>query len=368
MTEDMKDSLSISVFKNLFNLFLFIYTTIFYLQSFYKHFIYKHTAITTRYHLQEMKIIHILFIIFAIVSYTIAQQTQICGDSTESCSWSFDETNQTLKITGTGAMTNFVSAEEIPWKEYKEKISKIEIQEGITSIGNYCFNGLTTAQSITIPASVLSIGSNPFINCSSLQEIVLINSTKYEFTNGMLIENKNKLISYLQTKEIEEVILPSNIITIGTYAISNNKFMKTLVMKKLTTTIEQFGITNCSELTTIYHYATGPTIAENGLVNCPKIEHIFVPPTFTGEYKNYNVTNPNGTCGTTAYYYFTEESGLFIIYGIGPTTNFTAGANTWQEYRNTIKKIKIVDGITTIGERFFFYNVEADYGLLIGLS
>ena len=44
----------------------------------------------------------------------------------------------------------------------RELVAELIIPEGVTSIGDYAFSGCTQLSSITIPGSVLSIGSNAF--------------------------------------------------------------------------------------------------------------------------------------------------------------------------------------------------------------
>ena len=70
----------------------------------------------------------------------------------------------TLTISGKGAMpSDFSDSSDQPWYSYSDRIRKIIIQEGITSIGDSAFYG-SGALSVEIPASVTSIGSNAFRN------------------------------------------------------------------------------------------------------------------------------------------------------------------------------------------------------------
>lgn len=82
------------------------------------------------------------------------------GSSTNSVSWEVD--SETLKITGTGEMEDFVNSSSAPWYDNASTITSIVIEEGVTSIGNYAFCGLTNAQSATIPSSVKRIGVDAF--------------------------------------------------------------------------------------------------------------------------------------------------------------------------------------------------------------
>ncbi|MBQ4100306.1 MAG: leucine-rich repeat domain-containing protein, partial [Oscillospiraceae bacterium] len=65
----------------------------------------------------------------------------------------------TLTISGTGAMTEFGSPDDIPWVNYN--ITSVVINEGVTSIGSYAFSGCALT-AIEIPKSVTYIGSSAF--------------------------------------------------------------------------------------------------------------------------------------------------------------------------------------------------------------
>jgi len=72
-----------------------------------------------------------------------------------------------LTIKGDGAIPNFYSDVDTPWKAEKDNIKGLEIQQGITAIGNYTFSkydGITGE--LVIPDSVTSIGAYSFRGCS----------------------------------------------------------------------------------------------------------------------------------------------------------------------------------------------------------
>ena len=62
-------------------------------------------------------------------------------------------------------MPNYNSPADVPWYNYQEKIKKVVIENGVTSIGGYAFNDCISLTSITIPNSVKSIGSYAFEGC-----------------------------------------------------------------------------------------------------------------------------------------------------------------------------------------------------------
>ena len=52
-----------------------------------------------------------------------------------------------------------------PWYSQRDKIKKVVIENGVTSIGSSAFSYCSGLTSITIPNSVTSIGVSAFYNC-----------------------------------------------------------------------------------------------------------------------------------------------------------------------------------------------------------
>ncbi|WP_294748351.1 leucine-rich repeat protein [uncultured Prevotella sp.] len=78
--------------------------------------------------------------------------------------------NYTLTISGTGAMKDYGTPDDLPWKDYRSLIASVVIENGVTSIGNMAFEGCNNANltSVTIPVSVERIGDYAFAFCSNL--------------------------------------------------------------------------------------------------------------------------------------------------------------------------------------------------------
>ena len=72
--------------------------------------------------------------------------TQNVIDASGTCgnglSWSISGT--TLTIKGSGSMANYSSGKDIPWwSKYRDKITTVVVEEGVTSIGNRAFQNLS---------------------------------------------------------------------------------------------------------------------------------------------------------------------------------------------------------------------------------
>ncbi len=80
-----------------------------------------------------------------------------------------------LTISGSGAMTDYANVGSRPWNSdsYRNQITSVVIESGVTSIGSNAFYGCTNLASVGIFTSVTTIGNNAFEGCSSLTAIVV---------------------------------------------------------------------------------------------------------------------------------------------------------------------------------------------------
>ena len=98
-------------------------------------------------------------------------------DESLNVTWALTGTspNYTLTISGTGAMKDYGTPDDLPWKDYRSLIASVVIEDGVTSIGNMAFEGCNNANltSVTIPASVTSIGDFAFGYCTYLASVTI---------------------------------------------------------------------------------------------------------------------------------------------------------------------------------------------------
>ena len=88
--------------------------------------------------------------------------------------WSFDESSGTLTISGTGAMADYTvngTGDDRPWKDYAESITKVQISEGVTSLGRCAFQNLTALKETNIPASITQLGDHIYRGDASLTTV-----------------------------------------------------------------------------------------------------------------------------------------------------------------------------------------------------
>ena len=92
--------------------------------------------------------------------------------TTGDCTWTLDS-DGVLTISGKGKMKDYSWNEAPSWGT---SITKVVIENGVTSIGDYAFIDCTSLTSITIGNGVTSIGFRAFSGCTSLTSITIPDS------------------------------------------------------------------------------------------------------------------------------------------------------------------------------------------------
>ena len=103
---------------------------------------------------------------------TLTLTLQQCG---ENVAWNYDASSKTLTISGSGAMADYSSADDQPWKDFRDEIESLVIKKDVTSIGSFAFTGCTALESVTYVAgtTLKNIGASAFAGCSSLASIII---------------------------------------------------------------------------------------------------------------------------------------------------------------------------------------------------
>lgn len=138
----------------------------------------------------------------------------LCADDSGSCgdnlTWTYVESNHTLTISGTGEMNDyFYLLTHSPWFSYRQDISTIIINDGVTSIGNSAFSSCINLTQLTIPNSVTSIHACALRYCTSL--------TTVSFPEGITVIKDQ---TFEGCKSLESFSIPSNVTKIGYAAFS----------------------------------------------------------------------------------------------------------------------------------------------------
>ena len=124
----------------------------------------------------------------------------------------------TLKLQGVGSTFDFRNANEvdIPWYKFADKITKVEVSNGIVAIGNNTFNGLSNVKELVLPDSLVRIGASAFEG---------IGVTKFVAPKSLKVIEKNAF----SDTSLKEVVLNEGLEVLGERAFYGSNKIKTIV-------------------------------------------------------------------------------------------------------------------------------------------
>ena len=247
----------------------------------------------------------------------------------------------TLTISGEGNMFG------APWSQYKSKIKKVVIGEGVRSISDNAFHYYENLRSVSLPSTLTSIGEAAFWACSSLQSITLPNN----LTNI-------GLNAFRACHSLTQVLIPASVTNIDGSAFERCTGLTDVVFEGNSL---EFGsgatFYDCTSLKNVFFNGTrADWTASRGSSGSvlPAAAQIY--------YKNDLISS--GTCGDNSsgnntQWKLTKAGTLIITVGTGCTeggiADFAYGKAPWYQdiYDGGIRCLIIGSGIKTIGSYAF---------------
>ena len=290
---------------------------------------------------------------------TFADESGTCGDN---LSWTYIESTKTLKISGTGEMNDYEWA-KTPWFNYRFSITNIDIESGITSIGNYAFMGFQYLNSVTIPECVVSIGESAFRGCSSLKDITIPNSVTtlssgvFSECTGLTTINISNNISSIEYGAfygcygLTTITLPKSLTSIGDRAFANCTSLNTVIVLS-SPTLPLYGIgpfDGCSNIKEVTFDCYKVTALFKGITTLEKVQlsenvTIIEDNAFSGCSGLSSVELPNSLTSieSCAFYYCSNLSSISI-----PSTVQSIGEGAFR-YCSSLKSILIPNSLKAI--------------------
>ena len=172
----------------------------------------------------------------------------------------------TLTISGTGSMRNIIagvdgSNSDAPWSSFKNSITNVIIEEGVTMIGSNAFAGHANLASVTISEGVEAIGSHAF-SMSGLTEIVIPNSVTLiamsafmgctSLTSVTIGSGLNQILqgTFMGCTRLTSITIPDNIVHIGFGAFAVTGLTSVLLPSSVTS-IDGYAFDDSNDLISI---------------------------------------------------------------------------------------------------------------------
>mgnify|MGYP004574772079 CR=1 FL=1 len=174
-----------------------------------------------------------------------ARDLNKCGDNLEYKLYrsANNKARYTLEISGTGDMYDFETIVGCtPWekKNLLEKINKVIIHEGVTSIGAFAFISCVNLTSVSLPNSLTKIGRCAFCCCFGIKSLTLPNSI-------VCIGND----AFEGCRGLTSITLPNSLIALGGWAFRDCKNLSSITLPKSLTTIGGGVFIGCKRLKVI---------------------------------------------------------------------------------------------------------------------
>ncbi len=249
----------------------------------------------------------IILNLFIIPAGAASAASGTCG---ENLTWIL-ESDGTLSISGTGAMTDWGS-NIAPWYSQRASVKKVVIKNGVTGVGGYAFYDCTNLKSVTFSESIVRVGKYAFKNCTGLTTINLPssvtdvdceafyntgyynNSANWEdgvlYIGNHLVKAKDSVSGHYTVKE-------------GTLSINYGAFVYCKNLTNITfpeslISVKERAFRGCTGLTEVVIPNGVTSIGEWAFMECTALTYIVIPDSVTkiggsafyesGYYKNEN--------------------------------------------------------------------------------
>lgn len=196
-----------------------------------------------------------------------------CG---ENLTWEYDG-NGTVYIRGNGEMS--LSSEEPNWRtDFREAITTVIIEDGVTSISDLAFYGCTNLENVTLPETLKSIGETAFENCRSLTKITIPESV-----------TDIGVSTFAYCSNLKEITFHSGITKIGAWMFMDCTSLKNVVIPDGVTVISGAVFAGCSSLESVTIPATVTTIHGSPFSGCTSLTDVY----FLGCEQSWNAIKCN---------------------------------------------------------------------------
>ena len=297
-------------------------------------------------------------------------------DETYGTTWSIDS-NGVLTVSGSMASrykkdkNENINAPLPPWYNYSSDITSVVVSEGVTSIGDRAFRGLSKVTSVSLPSSLQSIGQTAFENNTSLQSVTIPSNVStisewafkgntqlasVTFESGVTTINKE---AFYGATSLTALTIANTVTTIGQSAFENATSIQTLTIPNSVTSMGEGAFKGLSSLTDLTIGSGLTTIAVHAFENATSLETLVLPSTVkkieegafsrAESLKNIDFGGVEEIGNKSFAYNFSLEK--LVI----PDTVKKIGDGTFVN-ATSLKELVIGDGVTSIGKEAFSIN------------
>ncbi len=277
-----------------------------------------------------------------------------CGDD---LTWSLD-TNGVLTISGTGKMKNYDqisttipdNAEDIatlnysPWLLHRNSITKVVIEEGVTSIGKHAFYDYYYFTELELPDTLVNIYEAAFYGCANVAELDIPEYVEYIGK-----------YAFMNWDALTAVVVPDSVTTFDQYVFARCELLASVKLSSNLTSIPAYTFLYCEALTELEIPSSVTTIGYGAFYGCNGLEALTIPASVT------KLGNKVFYVGATSEITFLGDAPTFssetfsseIMTVYYPANNSTWTEDIMQNYGGTVTWVAVDENgnaVTTASE------------------
>ena len=366
-------------------------------------------------------ILSLVMIISAFFALPFESFAEVPGGSCgKSITYSFNNSTGELSLSGSGATYDY--PDEYPgFYDYKDEITSIIVNDGITYLGEYLFYGLDSVLSVSLPSTVTQIYDNAFSECYYITDIYFSgtnsqwNSIAFGEGNDILtqalvhcsdgavvseteglcgedvswnLDSDTGVLTLSGTGATDDYLLDSptysayasvistvaveeGITALGEYLFYNMNGIISITLPGSVSEIGKAAFSGCTGLGDVYYsgtkaewesisIASGNDCLTSATIHCSDGD---IEPIGGDEPVDEN----SGTCGENAVWSFDASTGVLSISGSGATYDYENDYPGFYSKKSLISSIVVSQGITTIGE-YLFYDIAKPTNISLPVS
>lgn len=218
--------------------------------------------------------------LFAFLAAPVSAESGSCGSN---LTWNLE--NGVLTISGSGAMTTYSEYNMAPWLAYADRIQRVIVGQGVTSISPlafYCCENLTAA---SLADSVKTIGELAFAGCSSLRQISMGGVERLEYrcfhsctalANVVLPQSLRYLgdEAFFMCRSLGGITIPAGVTYLGRGVFTHCDNLASVFIEAPLAELPGWIFYGCDALTVLQLPSSVQAVGDNAVVGCDSLYHV----------------------------------------------------------------------------------------------